>query len=91
MVEQSKKLMYYAYILQSLKDKRFYHGMTKDLSQRVQEHNSGQVKSTKARTPFNLLYHEAFETLREAREREKFFKTGAGRVFRDRVIKNIPR
>jgi putative endonuclease len=85
--------MYYVYILQSLKDSKFYTGLTNDLSRRLQEHNSGQMKSTKGRVPFKLLYSEKYETRIEARAREKFFKTGGGRELRDEIARtsSIPR
>lgn len=67
------------YVLQSLKDNRTYIGSTNDFSRRLKQHNSGQVKSTKHRTPFNVLFTEEFKTLREARKREIWWKSGAGR------------
>jgi len=85
--------MYYVYILQSEKDSRFYTGLTNDLSRRLGKHNSGQMHSTKAHAPFKLMYCEEYETRVEAREREKFFKTGAGRELRSIILEtnNIPR
>jgi putative endonuclease len=83
--------MYYTYILQSQKDQTFYTGMTENISRRLQEHNTGQTKSTKHRAPFELVYAEEFKTRTEARAREKFFKSGSGREFRDNILKNIPR
>ena len=84
--------MYYVYILQSQKDLNYYTGLAKDLERRLQEHNSGQTKATKSRRPFKIVYTEKFETLEQAREREKFFKTGSGREFRNEILKNnIPR
>ena len=84
--------MYYVYILQSQKDLGFYTGLAKDISRRLREHNSGQVKPTKGRRPLMVVHTERAMTLSEARNREKFLKTGAGREFRDQVLKkNIPR
>ncbi len=80
--------MYYVYILRSEKDSRFYTGLTKDISRRLREHNSGNVRSTKNRIPFELVYKEEFVNRTKARIREKFFKSGSGREFRDN---NIPR
>ena len=48
--------MYYTYILESEKDKRFYTGYTSDLKKRITEHNSKKVKSTKDRQPLKLGY-----------------------------------
>lgn len=81
--------MHYIYILQSLRDSNFYTGMTEDMARRLHEHNAGQCKSTKHRAPFTLVYSEEYKTRDEARAREKFFKTGTGREFRDTILKNI--
>ncbi|MFA5136525.1 MAG: GIY-YIG nuclease family protein [Patescibacteria group bacterium] len=67
------------YVLLSLNDGRTYVGSTTDFIRRFKQHNSGQVKSTKYRTPFKVLLTEEFETLQEARKRESWWKSGAGR------------
>ncbi len=73
--------MFYTYILQSKLDKKFYIGSTKDLRKRLREHNSGLVKSTKSRKPFELIYYEAYKAENSARNREKSLKLrGRARV-----------
>lgn len=71
--------MHFVYILQSLKDSRTYVGFTDNVGRRFKQHNSGQVKSTKHRVPFRLLFQEAFDTPIEAKKREIYYKTGGGR------------
>jgi putative endonuclease len=83
--------MHYLYILQSQKDLTFYTGITGNISRRVKEHNVGLNRSTKHHIPYKLVYSEEFKTRLEARAREKYFKTGIGREFRDNLLKNIPR
>ena len=51
--------MYYVYVLQSRKDKRFYVGSTKDLKSRFDDHKFGRVESTKDRRPLKIVYYEA--------------------------------
>ena len=81
--------MYYTYILRSLKDKRLYIGSTRDLEKRIKAHNSGKVRSTKSRRPFELIYYEEFDSYTEARVRENFLKSGAGRGWiRENIIDN---
>ncbi len=46
--------MWSVYVLRSLKDGRYYVGMSEDVSQRLKTHNSGKVTSTKSRRPFEL-------------------------------------
>lgn len=67
------------YVLQSLKDRRTYVGSTDNFERRLAQHQSGKVISTKHRIPFKILITEEFETLQEARKRELYYKSGAGR------------
>ena len=71
--------MFYIYILQSLKDNKTYVGYTDDFKRRIKQHNLGYVKSTGHRIPFKLLFTEQFETSTEAKKRELYWKSGAGR------------
>jgi putative endonuclease len=80
--------MYNVYVLRSLKDGRTYVGCSKDLEKRIEEHNSGQVKSTKARTPFVLWYKEEFADKYAAFKREKHFKTSWGRRQLRKILDN---
>ena len=74
----------HVYVLRSGADGDRYVGLSTNVPQRVEEHNSGKVKSTKARAPFVLVYQESFDSLVEARAREKYFKTAAGRRWLDK-------
>lgn len=71
--------MYTVYILQSLKDNRTYTGYTNNFERRFLQHNSGLVKSTKYRIPFKFLFKEEYKTIKEAKARELYWKSGAGR------------
>jgi len=84
-------LMYSVYILKSLKDKRTYVGCTHDLKNRIKEHNSGEVKSTKARIPFILWYKEDFDNKLEAFNREKHLKTSWGRRQLRKILEKLPK
>jgi len=66
---------YYVYILRSLKDDNFYTGHTADLKGRLARHNRGDVRSTKARRPFVMVYYEPCQTRSEAMKRERKVKT----------------
>ena len=65
----------------SLKDGRLYKGFTSNLKRRIKEHNSGQTKSTKGFVPWELIYFEKVNSREEARNREKYLKSGQGRDF----------
>ena len=73
--------MFFVYVLKSEKNNRHYYGCTNSLERRIEEHNNGHTKSTKFIRPLKLVYFEKLETLKEARRREKFFKSGQGREF----------
>ena len=80
--------MFYTYVLQSEKDDKFYVGFTKDLKQRFEQHQKGQVDSTKVRMPLTLIYYEACVSQDDATKREKYFKTYHGRMFLKRRLKS---
>lgn len=75
-VDNQKPCVYFLY---SEKDKRTYVGSTINLLKRLQQHNNGLVPSTRNRRPLQLVYQEEFGTIEQARTREKYFKTAAGR------------
>ena len=78
--------MFYTYVLRSKKDGRLYIGWTKDIKNRLSDHQSGKVLATKSRLPFELVYYEACLTETGAIEREKQLKTGFGRAFLKRRL-----
>jgi len=80
-ISTTNKMGYYAYVLQSTKNQKFYYGHTQSLATRLKEHNSGKTKSTKANVPYELVFYEFCETRKDAIEREKYFKTGSGRAY----------
>ena len=75
------------YVLYSPIFKRFYVGSAIDVERRVAEHNRGKTKSTSPYQPWKLVFTESFKTIEEARSREKYLKTAAGRRWRSKNIK----
>ncbi len=55
--------------------------MTNDLIRRFAEHQRGHTKTTRSMKEISIVYQEAFITFEEARIRECYFKTAAGRRF----------
>lgn len=74
-------MFFYTYVLYSQKDKERYIGFTADLKRRMEEHESGLNGSTEYRRPLALIYYEACLNEQDARQREKYLKTTAGRRF----------
>jgi putative endonuclease len=78
--------MFVVYVLISQTSGLRYVGQTSDLEKRLNDHNSGESRYTKNRGPWNLAHKESYQTRSEAMRREKFFKTGKGRDFLDKII-----
>ncbi len=72
--------MWYVYILKSINHSFIYVGSTDNIKRRFEEHNNGLSKSTKPYKPFELNAYVAVKTEKKARELEKYFKTGSGKV-----------
>ncbi len=82
--------IYYVYFLESFRHGRIYVGMTeKDPKERLKEHNYGSNRWTKENGPFELTYYEKYFCKKDAQEREKFYKTGFGRLIRDAIINAV--
>jgi putative endonuclease len=77
-----------AYVLHSPDFDRRYIGMTSDLNSRLKQHNAGETKSTKPYLPWRVVYFEIFETYEKGREREKYFKSAARRIFLKKILSN---
>jgi len=73
--------MWYVYVIQSMKDNKWYTGYADDLKKRVQEHNKGLVYASRKRRPFNLLYYEACLNKQDAKMREQYLKSGMGKKY----------
>ncbi|MBU1038946.1 GIY-YIG nuclease family protein [Patescibacteria group bacterium] len=74
------KSFYYVYVLLSLKDRRFYIGLTSNLKKRFTDHNKGRNISTAGRLPFQLIFYESFLDKIDALRRERYFKTSKGKI-----------
>jgi putative endonuclease len=73
-------MIFYVYVLQSLTSGTFYTGYTSDLEKRIERHNNSMNIYTKNRGPWKLVHNEVYFSRSEAMKREKFLKTGKGRV-----------
>ncbi|MFA4880367.1 MAG: GIY-YIG nuclease family protein [Candidatus Doudnabacteria bacterium] len=66
--------MYYVYLIRSKRDNSLYIGYTDNLKRRVEEHNTKKSKFTKAKTPYGLIYYEAYKHKSDAKYREHNLK-----------------
>lgn len=87
------KDMFYTYVISctdpKLNKNIFYVGYTEDLKNRFQEHQAGEVKTTKKYSNIRLVYYESCINEKDARKREKELKSGFGRGYLKRRLKNF--
>ena len=77
--------MWTVYVIKS-KEGYIYTGMSKDINRRLSEHNSGFSKWTKRGNHWKIVYSEKFDSSKEARQREKYFKTNSGKEWLQRRL-----
>lgn len=74
--------MTYVYILQCIAEPdRFYTGLTDDLKERLDAHNSGRVSHTAKFKPWRVNTYLAFSDKDRAIAFEKYLKSHSGRAF----------
>jgi putative endonuclease len=85
-------MSYYVYILQSLKDGKYYIGSTSDVQSRLNFDNAGLQRSTKSRIPFKLILVEIYNLKEDALKREKQIKSWkGGEAFQKLIAGKKPR
>ena len=80
--------MFYVYVLQSQLDAGLYIGYSSNLKRRLLQHNSGLSKATSFRSPWKLIYYEAYLERTDAQGRERFLKSGAGRRYLKKQLRH---
>ena len=84
--------MYFVYVLKCTDFKRnkseFYVGVTNNLIERMKDHKSKSVETTKVFDKIELIYYEASLNKTDAIKRERQLKTGFGRGYIKRRIEN---
>ncbi len=73
----------FVYILETLSEdpKHFYVGLTQDFTERLKQHNFGQVSHTSKFKPWKIKNYFWFEDEKKAIAFEKYLKSGSGRAF----------
>lgn len=62
-----------------------------DLKNRISEHKTGEVKTTKSFSDVKLIYYEACLSKKDCRKRELQLKTGFGRGYLQRRLEDYLR
>lgn len=74
-------MFYYTYVLQSIKNGKWYTGYTTNLRKRFKEHNEKRSTYTKKRGPYTLVYYESCLNEDDAKARELYLKSGRGKTY----------
>lgn len=82
-------MYYYVYVLLSEVDNKMYTGYTANIKQRLELHNQGKVQSTASRRPLKLIYFEGSLNQQDATRREKYLKSGNGKIYLKNRLKNF--
>jgi putative endonuclease len=80
-------MFHYVYVIESIKNRNLYVGETKDLKNRLQEHNQGENISTKTYKPWKLIHYESYLNEKDALRRERYLKTSQGSRLLKRMLK----
>ena len=81
--------MYYTYLLECQQDKSWYIGYTSDLRRRIKNHQNGYgCRTTALKKGWKLIYYEAYLNKQDVIGREKFLKSGSGRKYLLKQLKN---
>ena len=82
-------MIYTVYVLYSIKFDKIYIGYTSNLEQRLISHN---ILATKGYTikfrPWTILFTEEFNNISDALKREKELKSGVGRKYIWKLVKD---
>ncbi len=71
--------MHYFYVLRFRKNGKLYYGFSSNLKKRVRDHKSSKSDFTAKNGKFDLIFYEAYINEKDARNAERYFKTGHGR------------
>jgi putative endonuclease len=81
--------MYWTYLLENQTDKSWYIGYSSNLRQRLEAHQAGVGGQTTSRKQnWKLIYCEGYLSAQDAKGRERFLKSGAGRRFIKKQLAN---
>lgn len=82
--------MNYLYFARSMKNGKVYVGFTaKDPKIRVKEHNEGSNRWSSSNKPLKLIYYESYICEQDAKQREKFYKSGFGKKIKSIIVQEL--
>lgn len=80
--------MHYVYLIRSINfPEQTYTGYTADITQRLDDHNSGKSVHTQKYRPWEMVSYVAFSSKEKALDFERYLKSGSGRAFAARHLR----
>ena len=81
--------MFFVYVLENQNDRSWYIGFSSNIEQRIIDHRNGSgARTTRIKKDWELIYYEAYVVRSDALGREKFLKSGSGRKYLKKQLKN---
>ncbi|MCX6794309.1 MAG: GIY-YIG nuclease family protein, partial [Candidatus Gottesmanbacteria bacterium] len=78
--------MTWVYILHNPLTRRYYVGSTTNLKRRLQQHRSGNTRTSRLLGTKELFYIEEYKTTDEARLREKHIKSYKSKIYIENLV-----
>lgn len=76
---------YVVYVIED-DNRKLYKGVTNNLSRRLKEHERGHTQTTRKMSKLRVIYTEELPSWADARKRELYLKSAAGRKFLKKVM-----
>ncbi len=89
MIASAITSMFYIYILKSKQNNSYYIGSCQNLEKRLKQHNGKLVKSTKRCAPWQIVYSEEYDDLKNARKRESQLKSWKKRKAIEKLFNKV--
>ena len=81
--------MYFTYILFSKSKNKYYIGSTSDIQERIIKHNTNHNGFTGNTNDWEIVYSEEFDSIQNARFREKQIKNWKSRIMIEKLINKV--
>ena len=79
-----------AYVVASTAGNYLYKGSSRNLRERLKDHQAGREPRTKNRRPLALVYYKHFDSYSDAMAMERYLKSGQGRLWLKAFLHTSP-
>lgn len=76
----------HVYMLKSLKNRKYYVGISEDVVRRLKEHNAGKSRTTSLNKPYEIVFKKEYADHKTARKHEIWLKK-KNIAYKDKVAK----